>query len=179
MKERTSYPDIDLVERLKTIKLIVFDFDGVFTDNTVIVDQNGVESVRCSRSDGLGLAKLRRLQIKHCILSTESNPVVLQRAKKLQIQCTNNCKDKKKELIQMMQELKISFDQVAFMGNDINDEACLDCVGLPIVVKDAHPDVMKRGRYMTQTKGGYGAVREICDLFEKAYETSNLNRQAL
>jgi YrbI family 3-deoxy-D-manno-octulosonate 8-phosphate phosphatase len=179
MKELSSSSDIDLVEHLKTIKLIVFDFDGVFTDNTVIVDQNGMESVRCSRSDGLGLDKLRRLQINHCILSTEPNPVVLQRAEKLQIQCRNDCKDKKKELIQMMQELKISFDQVAFVGNDINDEACLDCVGLPIVVKDAHPEVMKCGRYVTKTKGGNGAVREICDLFEKAYETSNHNRQAL
>jgi len=159
-------------EIISKIRLVAFDFDGVFTDNMVYVFEDGSEAVRCSRGDGMGLQKLKRLGLETIIISTETNPVVSARARKLKMRCVQHCEDKRAELEKIIQEMGISLAQVAFVGNDINDEACLKCVGLPIVVQDAHPDVLPLARYRTQRPGGCGAVREICDLFVKALETS-------
>ena len=150
------------------IRLVAFDFDGVFTDNMVYVHEDGSEIVRCSRSDGLGLRKLELIGINFVIISTEKNPVVSTRSKKLKIRCEQGCEDKKAVLNAMIKEMDISLDQVAFVGNDVNDLPCLDCVGLPIVVQDAHPDVFSYALYQTKAKGGHGAVREVCELFEQA-----------
>ncbi len=164
--------DIDpvLQDAIREIRLIAFDFDGVFTDNMVYVFEDGKEAVRCSRGDGMGLQKLKRLEIEAIIISTEKNPVVSARAQKLKIRCVQDCPDKRAELEKVTQELGISLSEVAFVGNDINDEACLACVGMPIVVQDAHPDVLPLARYRTQKPGGNGAVREICDLFARTLE---------
>ena len=153
---------------IENIRLIAFDFDGVFTDNMVYVLEDGTEAVRCYRSDGIGLQKLKRLGIETVIISTESNPVVSARARKLKIQCYQGCHDKRAVLDEVAEKMGISLDEVAFMGNDVNDLSCLSCVALPIVVKDAHPDVVSIARYRTISPGGCGAVREICDLFERA-----------
>ena len=152
---------------IRKIRLIAFDFDGVFTDNMVYVSENGMEAVRCYRGDGIGLQKLKRLGIETMIISTEPNPVVSARARKLEIRCVQNCSDKRAELEKITQEMGISLAEVAFVGNDINDQACLTCVGMPIVVQDAHPDVQPLARYQTKAPGGFGAVREVCDLFEQ------------
>ena len=157
-------------EVIRKIRLVAFDFDGVFTDNMVYVFEDGTEAVRCSRGDGIGLQKLKRLGIEAVIISTESNPVVSARARKLKIRCVQDCPDKRKTLEDIARETGISLAEVAFVGNDINDRPCLTSVGLPIVVQDAHPDVISLAAYRTQTRGGYGAVREICDLFERALE---------
>jgi YrbI family 3-deoxy-D-manno-octulosonate 8-phosphate phosphatase len=158
---------------IRKIRMVAFDFDGVFTDNMVYVFQNGNEAVRCSRGDGIGLQKLKQLGIETVIISTEANPVVSARAEKLKMRCVQNCPDKRAELEKITQELGITLDEVAFVGNDINDRDCLKCVGLPIVVQDAHPDVLGLAKYRTQTAGGHGAVREICDLFERTLSTGD------
>ena len=157
-------------EILSKIRLVAFDFDGVFTDNMVYVFEDGSEAVRCSRGDGMGLQRLKRLGIETVIISTETNPVVSARARKLKMRCVQQCEDKRAELEKIIQEMGISLAEVAFVGNDVNDCACLECVGMPIVVQDAHPDVIPLALYRTKRKGGHGAVREVCDLFEKAYE---------
>jgi YrbI family 3-deoxy-D-manno-octulosonate 8-phosphate phosphatase len=156
-----------LQEAIRKIRLIAFDFDGVFTDNMVYVLQDGSEAVRCNRSDGIGLQKLKKLGIEMVIISTESNPVVSARAQKLRIRCFQNCEDKVNTMENVARELGFSLDEVAFVGNDINDQPCLNHVGLPIVVNDAHPDVVSIACYQTRKTGGCGAVREICDLFEQ------------
>lgn len=161
--------DSEIQKRLCQIRLVAFDFDGVFTDNLVYVLQDGTEAVRCNRSDGIGLQKLKKLGIATAIISTESNPVVSARAQKLKIRCFQNCEDKRKALESLAQEMGISLAEIAFVGNDINDRPCLACVGLPIVVQDAHPDVISLALYRTRANGGHGAVREICDLFEQAF----------
>lgn len=155
-----------LERRIETIRLVAFDFDGVFTDNTVYVFENGSEAVRCWRGDGLGLRKLERAGIQTLILSTETNPVVSARSRKLGIRCIQSCENKLETLERLVQEMGITLEQTAFVGNDINDQACLARVGLAIVVQDAHSDVTGPGRYRTSAPGGHGAVREICDLFE-------------
>jgi YrbI family 3-deoxy-D-manno-octulosonate 8-phosphate phosphatase len=162
-------PSLD--ERIGAVRLVAFDFDGVFTDNTVYVWQNGEEAVRCSRSDGLGLQKLERVRIPAVIISTEINPVVSARSRKLGIRCLQGCQDKLEALGTVVRELGISLSQVAFVGNDINDLPCLNSVGLPIVVRDAHPDVIPCARYQTTARGGHGAVREVCDLFERVLKS--------
>jgi YrbI family 3-deoxy-D-manno-octulosonate 8-phosphate phosphatase len=159
--------DPDLKEAIRKIRLVAFDFDGVFTDNFVYVLQDGSEAVRCNRSDGIGLQKLKKMGIETVIISTESNPVVSARAQKLKIRCYQNCEDKRKILEDLAREMGISLAETAFIGNDINDQPCLGYVGLPIVVNDAHPDVVSIARYQTRNPGGYGAVREVCDIFEK------------
>lgn len=149
------------------IRLVAFDFDGVFTDNMVYVLQDGSESVRCSRSDGLGLDKLRRLGISTVIISTETNPVVSARAAKLKIRCIQGCGNKLAALEEICRAGGFTLSEAAFVGNDINDLECLTRVGLPIVVQDAHPDVLPHASYHTRRPGGQGAVREVCDLFER------------
>jgi len=156
-----------LIETIHKIRLVAFDFDGVFTDNMVYVFQDGSEAVRCNRSDGIGLQKLKKLGIEAVIISTESNPVVSARAQKLKIRCFQNCEEKRKILENVAREIGISLDEVAFVGNDINDQHCLNHVGLPIVVQDAHLDVIPLAVFCTKKRGGSGAVREVCDLFEQ------------
>ena len=161
-------------EIIRRIRLVAFDFDGVFTDNMVYVFEDGSEAVKCSRSDGIGLQKLKQAGIETVIISTEANPVVSARARKLKIDCVQDCQDKRSVLVGIAEKIGISLNEVAFVGNDINDLACLGCVALPIVVEDAHPDVAAIARYRTKRPGGHGAVREICDLFERVLAKKEL-----
>jgi YrbI family 3-deoxy-D-manno-octulosonate 8-phosphate phosphatase len=165
MFDRNQISD-KLTTLIEQIRLVVFDFDGVFTGNTVYVFEDGREAVRCWRGDGLGLRKLEHLAITPMILSTERNPVVNARARKLNIRCENGIENKYLRLQEIVAQQGLRFDQVAYVGNDINDRKCLGAVGLPIVVCDAHPDLAALSRYRTKTPGGRGAVREICDLFD-------------
>jgi 3-deoxy-D-manno-octulosonate 8-phosphate phosphatase (KDO 8-P phosphatase) len=155
---------------VRSIRLVVFDFDGVFTDNTVFVSQDGTEFVRCWRGDGLGLKKLAALGIQSRIVSTETNPVVSMRAAKLKIECLQSVSDKRAAVLALGATLGIAPEYMAFVGNDINDLECMATVGLAIGVADAHPDIAHCIRYRTAAAGGRGAVREICDLFQRIHD---------
>jgi YrbI family 3-deoxy-D-manno-octulosonate 8-phosphate phosphatase len=154
----------------KNIKAIVFDFDGVFTDNRVIISEDGKESVICNRADGIGLDMIRDLCIPMTIISTEKNPVVAHRAKKLKLPVVHGLKDKIKELENFSKALKIDFKNIAFLGNDVNDMECIKKVGFPIAVADAVEDIKKISSYVLNKNGGDGAVREFCELIHKSYE---------
>lgn len=156
------------IKIFREVELIVFDFDGVFTDNTVYIDQNGIESVRCWRSDGLGVSKLRQIGIRLYIISTEKNPVVSVRAHKLKIDCLQGVENKQVAIEKVCKELNIKLSQTMFVGNDINDIPAFKAVGIPVAVADAYNDVDKYIVYKTQRPGGFGAVREVCDLIAKA-----------
>ena len=147
----------------RRVGLVVFDFDGVFTDNTVWTDDEGNELVRCWRSDGLRLQKLRALGLPMWVLSTETHPVVGRRCAKLQLPCRQGLANKETELRNVVAEVGVELQNVVYVGNDINDVACLRAVGLPIVVADAHDDVLGVARFRTRRPGGFGAVREVCD----------------
>ena len=161
-----------LATLIRNIRLIAFDFDGVFTDNKVYVFQDGREAVRCTRSDGMGLNKLKALDIGLVIISTEPNPVVTARSRKLKIDCIQNCDDKRAAIEEVARKAGLALDQIAFVGNDINDLPVLTAVGLPIVVGDAHPDVLSAAYYQTKMTGGNGAVREVCDLFDRVLRSA-------
>ena len=150
--------------QLASLQLVAFDFDGVFTDNMVYLNEEGIESVRCWRSDGLGLSRLKSVGINMVIISTEVNPVVTARAKKLNIPCRQGVEDKAQAIISICKEFEVDIKRTAFVGNDINDIAAFELVGLPIAVYDAHPEVLPYISYQTKAMGGRGAVREVCDL---------------
>ena len=154
-----------LAAQIARTRLIAFDFDGVFTDNTVYVTEDGRESVQCWRGDGIGLRQVEKLGISTVVVSTETNAVVQHRSRKLAVRCFNGCENKLDILRDLAGEMGITLDEIAFVGNDVNDLACLEAVGLPVVVMDAHPAVHSVARYRTTTRGGFGAVREVCDLF--------------
>ena len=154
------------------VRLVGFDFDGVFTDNAVYVDQDGRESVRCSRSDGIGLKRLADIGVKTVVISTETNQVVRLRCEKLRIRCFHGVGDKLDQLRQVMREHGVLPEQTVFVGNDINDLDVMNHVGFPVAVADAYPEVRAAAVFCTTRPGGYGAVRELCDLI---YESLNQN----
>ena len=145
-------------------KLIVFDFDGVFTDNRVLVHQDGSEAVWCSRADGLGIARLSEKRIPMIVLSTEENPVVSARCKKLGLTCYQGIADKYQTLKRIVRKKGIHPKEVLYVGNDINDLKCMEWVGYGVAVKDAYPLVLAKAKRVLERKGGRGAVRELCDL---------------
>jgi 3-deoxy-D-manno-octulosonate 8-phosphate phosphatase (KDO 8-P phosphatase) len=151
-------------DRLRSVRLIAFDFDGVFTDNCVYVTEGGVESVRCWRSDGLGLARLRSVGVETLIVSTETNNVVMARANKLRVRCKQGVEDKSAAVLNACGDLGIAPEMAMFVGNDINDIPAFKSVGVPVAVADAYPEVFPHVLFRTERAGGLGAVREVCDL---------------
>lgn len=149
---------------LSKVKLVAFDFDGVFTDNSVITDEFGVESVRCWRSDGIGLSRISSIGILSVIISTESNPVVKMRANKLKIPFMQSVDDKAKAILEICNKFNVSPKDTMFVGNDINDIPAFKSVGFPVGVFDSYPEISPFILFKTNKPGGYGAVREICDL---------------
>ena len=148
---------------VQEIRMIVFDFDGVFTDNRVLVMQDGSEGVYCNRSDGIGLETVRKLDVHLMVISKERNPVVGKRCEKLKLLCIQGCDEKASVLRREAERLSVPLEHVAFLGNDTNDLGCLEIVGLPACVADSFPEVIKISRFVTKKKGGEGAVREFCD----------------
>lgn len=149
----------------KNIRLIVYDFDGVMTDNRVMVSSDGVESVFCNRSDGLAVNEMRKIGIQQCIISTEANPVVKKRAEKLGIPYVQGVANKKSILINYLHENSIAQEEVAYIGNDVNDLEAMQFVGLKIAPKDAVPEVLELADIITENKGGYGVVYEVYKKF--------------
>lgn len=162
-RKRKSTPKKPSAKALAAVQLVVFDFDGVMTDNRVLVMQDGTEGVMCNRSDGLGIGMLRDAGISMMVLSKEENPVVSARCRKLKLECMQGVDDKIGALMRVLQERSIEAKHVLYVGNDINDLACMKYVGIPVAVQDAYPQVLKLARWTTSKPGGHGAVREVCD----------------
>ncbi|WP_062381553.1 acylneuraminate cytidylyltransferase [Demequina pelophila] len=145
------------------VDALVMDFDGVHTDDTVSVDQHGVEAVRVSRSDGMGIGKLRASGIPMLILSKERNPVVAARGAKLGIEVLHAVDDKATALREWCVGHGLDLERVAYVGNDVNDVPALEIVGWPVVVPDAHPDAARAARVTLTRPGGAGALRELAE----------------
>ena len=148
----------------KDIDLIVYDFDGVMTDNRAIVFQDGTEAVIVNRGDGLGVERIRKSGIPQLILSTETNPVVKARAEKLRLEVITCCEDKRIALRNYCVQNGFDLEKVLYIGNDINDLEVMRIVGYPIAPADAHPGITKIACLVTKAKGGEGVAREIADL---------------
>ena len=142
------------------------------TDNKVYVDQNGTEIVQVNRADGLGVSEIKKLGIEQIIISTEKNPVVAFRAKKLQLPVSYGVKNKVQELMKFSKNENIDLDNMAFVGNDINDADCMKIVGFPVAVADSVENIKTISKLILEKKGGDGAVRELCELIFKAHQNA-------
>ena len=149
--------------KLRSAKLLVFDFDGVFTDNLVYVGSDGQEWVCCSRFDSLGLSMLRGKSIQLVVLSTETNAVVAKRCEKLRLECLSGCADKWLALQGLMAQRGIAAESVAYMGNDLNDLVCMEKVGVAIAPADSHPTILQMADVVTPQRGGRGAIRQVAE----------------
>ena len=146
------------------INLIVYDFDGVMTDNKVYIDQNGKETVQVNRGDGLSISEIKKLGIEQIIISTEQNPVVSARAHKVGIPCLQGIENKKMALIDYCENNDIEIENVAYVGNDINDKGAMETVGITFCPADAHKSIKTISGHVLETRGGHGVVRELFDL---------------
>jgi YrbI family 3-deoxy-D-manno-octulosonate 8-phosphate phosphatase len=145
------------------VEAVVFDFDGVLTDNRVLVDQNGVESVTCSRGDGMGISQLRQAGVQVFVISKERNPVVEARCRKLQIEFLQAIDDKRPALERLLAERGLTQAGTVFVGNDINDVECMRWAACGVAVADAHSSALAAADLVLERPGGYGAARELAD----------------
>lgn len=152
---------MDKKAKINNIHLIVYDFDGVMTDNRVIVSEDGTESVVVNRSDGVSASLIRKLGIPQLILTTETNPVVKVRARKLGIGIIASCEDKRKALENYCKRRGYDLKKVVFVGNDLNDLEVMKSVGFPAAPADACKEVLAVAKFTTKAKGGGGVLREI------------------
>jgi N-acylneuraminate cytidylyltransferase len=144
--------------------LIVFDFDGVFTDNRVLVDEDGKESVFCDRGDGLALGWLRGSGLRGLILSKEKNKVVEARARKVGLSVAHGIDGKREFLEAWCRKEGVAPADVVFMGNDLNDLECFDFVGCAVAPADAVPEVLAAADIVLGRNGGRGAIRELVEM---------------
>lgn len=152
----------------KKIRLIVSDFDGVFTDNRVLVSEDGVESVLCSRSDSLGIELLKAKGKDILVISKEKNKVVEARCRKLNLQVFSGINSKLDMFKKIIGESGLPYESVCYIGNDINDLECIVFAHVGVAVADAYPEVIAVADFVTSKHGGNGAIREIIDLVLKA-----------
>ena len=153
------------------IDLIICDFDGVITDNRVWIDQNGKESVAAYRSDSIRIRELREKGIEVLILSSEPNRVVEVRAKKMGVEAIHGIgiQEKGRVMREVLNQKNIKAENVIYVGNDLNDLPCFEIAGWSVAVADAYPEVIRAADFVLSKAGGYGALRELCDLILKEW----------
>jgi YrbI family 3-deoxy-D-manno-octulosonate 8-phosphate phosphatase len=146
------------------IALVISDFDGVMTDGKVEVSEKGLESVTCSRLDGIGIKLLKKNGIEIIIVSSEANTSVQHRAKKLNITAYSNVIDKLEFITNLQNEKRISSDEIFYVGDEINDLAVMKYLIYTACPKDANSEIKKIAKYRLKTKGGNGVIREVSEL---------------
>jgi N-acylneuraminate cytidylyltransferase len=171
--EALVYSGLEMVSPGKTrrpmpasVKMVVTDFDGVITDGRVWVNGDGVETVAASRSDSMRIRQMRAAGIEVMILSSEVDNVVSARARKMGIQAIHGMglDGKGEALKNILAEKNLNASEVVYLGNDFNDLPCFAVAGWAVAVADAYPEVLRAADYVLKTNGGFGALRELCDL---------------
>ncbi len=145
------------------LDLIVYDFDGVMTNNCAWVFEDGREAVCVNRSDGWGVGMLQQMSIPQLILSSEINPVVAARGRKLALMVIQGVHDKEQALDNYCQEHNYRLTHTLYVGNDTNDLLAMQKVGIAVAPSDAHPSILAIAHYVTHSKGGAGVIRELAD----------------
>jgi 3-deoxy-D-manno-octulosonate 8-phosphate phosphatase (KDO 8-P phosphatase) len=146
---------------LNNIKLIVYDFDGVMTDNKVVLREDGMESVVVNRADGLAIALIKKMDIPQIILSTETNRVVETRARKLGIPVIKGADNKRDVLLTYCMEENILLEKVVYVGNDVNDLEVMRIVGHPVCPADAYEEIREISKIILSVAGGQGVIRDL------------------
>lgn len=150
------------------IQLVIYDFDGVMTDNKALVFQDGSEAVYVNRADGLAISMIKKMHVDQIIVTTETNQIVKSRAEKLGIPIYSGVENKLSCIKKIIEENKISQDNVVYIGNDINDLDAMLFVGYPVAPNDAHESIKNISKIITNKSSGDGVIREVFDiLFNK------------
>lgn len=174
--EAVIYGGLDVVSPGKprrtmpeTVKMILCDFDGVVTDNLVLTDEKGKETVSASRSDSMHIKTLREKGVEVMILSSEPNPVVKARAQKMGVEAIHGIgmQDKGRVMREVLERKKVKAESVIYIGNDLNDLPCFEIAGWSVAVADAYPEVIRAADYVLTKNGGHGAIRELCEMVLK------------
>lgn len=172
-------PLLDTQERVgflpTRLSAIVFDFDGVFTDNGVLLNERGTEAVRCDRSDGMGIDLLHSRRVPMLVLSKERNPVVARRCEKLRLECLHGVDDKLTALKDWLAANALEPEGLVYVGNDINDRECMEFAACAVGPSDTHPDVRFCLHIALDGAGGKGAVRELADMVCRALDEQKIN----
>ncbi|GFO59350.1 haloacid dehalogenase [Geomonas silvestris] len=164
--------ETNVEDRLKKIKLLILDVDGVMTDGRIIFDSNGVESKFFNVKDGHGIKMLQRSGLEIGIISGRESQVVANRAMELGItHVFQKSLDKLVPYRQMLETTGLTDEQVAFMGDDVIDIPLLRRVGFAAAPADAVAEVLPFAHFVSKNRGGWGAVREVCDLILKGQGT--------
>ncbi len=161
--------DNKLAERIRPLKLLILDVDGVLTDGGIIMDEAGRETKLFHVRDGHGIKLLMRYGIDVLFLTGRNSPVVEHRAKDLGVtEVYQGIWNKADTLEEILKKRRLSASQVACMGDDVVDVPLLRRVGFAAAVADAPEYVKEAAHYVTEKSGGRGAVREVCDLILQA-----------
>lgn len=163
----TLYGDIqnDILAKAEQIKLLVCDVDGVFSDGRIYLGNDGEELKAFHTKDGFGIKALGASGVAVAIITGRNSAIVANRMKALNVaHIIQGQEDKLPALVELTEQLDIDLKDVAYIGDDVPDLPCIEAVGLGISVSDGHPLVLNAANYTTFTRGGFGAVRETCDL---------------
>jgi len=166
----------EIIEKASQIKLVIFDVDGVLTDGSLFLDNNGMEYKAFYSRDGLGMKMLQKTNVKIAIITGRSSEVVSHRMKSMGVEHVYQGQDDKLIAYEKIKsELQLSADEIAYVGDDIVDLPVMKKVGFAIAVQDAHPLVIKHAHWQTPHTGGRGAARDVCELVMEAQ--NNLDQQ--
>jgi 3-deoxy-D-manno-octulosonate 8-phosphate phosphatase (KDO 8-P phosphatase) len=165
----------DLINTVKKIKCLICDIDGVLTDGLLYLDNHGNELKSFNVQDGMGLKLLMAADIKVAVITTATNAVVDNRMRQLGIQhYFKGQVDKRNAFVKLKAELNLTDEQFAYIGDDIPDLAVMQQVGFSVAVANAVDIIKKHASWETEKKGGFGAVRELCDLILNTQQLTTL-----
>jgi len=157
--------DADLIARFRSTRLLSLDLDGTLTDGGLYYAEDGSELRKYFVQDGFGILLVKEAGIEVCLITMSDTPAIQKRIERLKIRFGHmGVRDKLPRLQQICAELGIGLDEVCHVADDLNDLDVLHAVGLPIAVANARPQIRAAAAYVTQSSGGHGAVREVCDL---------------
>lgn len=160
-----------LLLKIKTVKLLILDVDGVLTDGKIIINDQGIETKHFDVRDGHGLKLLMRYEVGVALITGRRSSVVEHRAKDLGIEAVyQGIWNKAETYEEILQKMNLHAEQTAFVGDDIVDIPIMRRVGFAVAVRDAAEETKKIAHYVTKRKGGHGAVREVCELILKAQD---------
>ncbi|WP_077342708.1 3-deoxy-manno-octulosonate-8-phosphatase KdsC [Pseudocolwellia agarivorans] len=170
----TLYGNVEqaVLDKAKHIKLFICDIDGVFSDGRIYLGNNGEELKAFHTKDGYGIKALGASGVDVAVITGRQSNIVKTRMTALNVKhIVQGQENKLPALKEILAQINCSPEQVAYIGDDMPDYECMAYVGLSIAVNDAHPQILQLANYITFTKGGFGAVREVCDLIMQTQKT--------
>lgn len=171
--------NIDLVQRARSVRLLVLDVDGVLTDGKLYFLADGSEAKAFSTLDGQGIKMLMNSGVNVAIITGRTSTIVERRAANLGIMhLIQGREDKRTALDELLSSLQLPYDQVAYLGDDLPDLAAIRCVALGVAVANANTFVRQHALAVTSLRGGEGAARELCEFIMAAQDTLNAAQNA-